>query len=51
VLAVADFSLIPKMMMPKYADWYLKFVKNRTVLAYTNKSSARNIFKGENNQK
>jgi len=38
VIAVADYSLIPKMMMPKYADWYLKFAKNRMVLAYTNKS-------------
>ena len=38
VLAVADFSLIPKMMMPKYADWYLRFAKNRMVLAYTNNS-------------
>jgi len=38
VLAVADFSLIPKMMIPKYADWYLRFAKNRIVLAYTNNS-------------
>ncbi len=38
VLAVADFSLIPKMMMPKYADWYLRFAKNKMVLAYTEKS-------------
>ena len=38
VLAVADFSLISKMMVPKYADWYLRFAKNRMVLAYTNKS-------------
>ncbi len=38
VLAVADFTLIPKMMMPEYADWYLRFAKNRIVLAYTDKS-------------
>jgi len=38
ILAVADFSLIPKMMMPRYADWYLRFAKNRMVLAYTDKS-------------
>jgi len=38
VLAVADFSLIEKMMMPKHADWYLRFAKNRMVLAYTEKS-------------
>ncbi|WP_423792529.1 tungstate ABC transporter substrate-binding protein WtpA [Methanocaldococcus indicus] len=38
VLAVADYSLIPKMMMPKYADWYIMFARNEIVLAYTNKS-------------
>ena len=39
VLASADYSLIPDMMMPEYADWYLKFAKNRMVLAYTNSSA------------
>lgn len=38
VLASADYSLIPEMMMPEYADWYLKFARNRMVLAYTNSS-------------
>jgi len=38
VIALSDYSLIPKMMMPQYADWYLKFAKNRMVLAYTDKS-------------
>lgn len=38
VLASADYSLIPEMMMPEYADWYLKFARNRMVLAYTNNS-------------
>jgi len=38
VLALADYSLIPEMMMPENADWYLKFAKNRIVLAYTNNS-------------
>ncbi len=38
VLASADYSLILEMMMPEYADWYLKFAKNRMVLAYTDNS-------------
>jgi len=38
VLASADYTLIPEMMMPEYADWYLKFAKNRMVLAYTGSS-------------
>ncbi len=38
VLALADYSLIPEMMMPDHADWYLKFAKNKIVLAYTDNS-------------
>lgn len=38
VLALADYSLIPNMMMPDHADWYLIFAKNRMTLAYTENS-------------
>ena len=38
VVASADYSLIPSMMYPKYADWYAQFARNRIVLAYTNES-------------
>lgn len=38
VVAVADYSLIPSMMTPEYADWYIQFAKNQIVLAYTDKS-------------
>jgi molybdate/tungstate transport system substrate-binding protein len=38
VLASADFTLIPSMMMPDYADWCIRFAKNRMVLAYTDSS-------------
>jgi len=34
VIAVADYSLIPSLMYPKYADWYVKFATNELVLAY-----------------
>ena len=38
VLAVADESLIPDMMYPSYADWYVRFAQNQVVIAYTNQS-------------
>jgi len=38
VIASADYTLIPKMMYPKYADWTIMFAKNQIVLAYTDKS-------------
>ncbi len=34
VLAVADYSLIPGMMYPGYADWYVRFATNDMVLVY-----------------
>lgn len=38
VIASADYSLIPLMMYPEYADWYIQFAKNSIVIAYTNDS-------------
>lgn len=38
VFASADYSLIPNLMMPDDADWYLTFAKNRMVLCYTDES-------------
>jgi len=35
VVAPADYALIPDMMMPDHANWYLAFAKNRMVLTYT----------------
>ncbi|MHC1623268.1 MAG: tungstate ABC transporter substrate-binding protein WtpA, partial [Candidatus Methanospirareceae archaeon] len=34
VLASADYTLIPGMMYPEYADWYVRFAANDMVLAY-----------------
>ena len=39
ILASADYSLIPEMMYPEYADWYVRFAKNEIVLAYNQKKS------------
>lgn len=38
VLASADYKLIPKMMLPAYADWYIIFASDEMVLCYSDKS-------------
>ena len=38
ILASADYSLIPTMMMPEYTNWYFAFAKNQIVIAYTDNS-------------
>ena len=38
VVATADYSLIPKYLIPKYADWYIQFATNKLVIVYTEKS-------------
>ena len=38
VLGVADYSLIPKLMFPASATWYLGFVSNAITFAYTSHS-------------
>ena len=39
VLASADYSLIPSMMYPEYADWHVRFATNDMVLAYNPEKS------------
>ncbi|HEC88820.1 MAG TPA: tungstate ABC transporter substrate-binding protein WtpA [Thermoplasmata archaeon] len=39
VIAVADYTLIPDMMYPEYADWYIQFARNEVVLAYNPEKS------------
>lgn len=48
VLASADYALIPEMMLPDHADWYLTFAKNRMVLTYTNESKYAGEITAEN---
>ena len=43
VVAVADYSLIPKYMFPKYAKWVLVFATNKLVLAYTDNSKMKDL--------
>jgi molybdate/tungstate transport system substrate-binding protein len=39
ILASADYTLIPSMMMPDYADWYIAFANNEMVLTYSENSA------------
>ena len=39
VIASADYSLIPELMYPDYADWYIIFATNQLCLCYTDQSS------------
>ena len=38
VLAVADYSIIPKLLIPSQTDWYATFATNALVLAYRDES-------------
>ncbi len=38
ILASADYTLIPSMMMPDFTDWYVVFARNQIVIAYTDDS-------------
>jgi molybdate/tungstate transport system substrate-binding protein len=38
VLAVADYEVIPSLLIPQHADWYLIFARNELVLIYSPKS-------------
>jgi molybdate/tungstate transport system substrate-binding protein len=48
ILASADYNLIPSMMMPEFADWYITFAKNQIVIAYTNESAYSNEINKDN---
>ncbi len=48
VVAVADYTLIPELMMPKYASWYVVFATNEIVLAYTDRSKFANEISSDN---
>jgi len=39
VVAVADYSVIPKLLIPRHASWYALFARSAMVLAYTPESA------------
>jgi molybdate/tungstate transport system substrate-binding protein len=38
IIALADEDVFPQLLMPAHASWYVRFARNRMVLAYTPKS-------------
>ena len=38
LVGVADYEVIPLLLIPNHATWYAKFARNRMVLAYTERS-------------
>ncbi len=38
IVATADYTLIPQMLVPNYTDFYVLFATNEIVIAFTNKS-------------
>ena len=48
VLASADAYLIPTLMYPTYADYYVTFAKNHMVVVYTNQSRHKDTITSDN---
>jgi molybdate/tungstate transport system substrate-binding protein len=48
VLAVADYGLLPKLVLPTHASWYVLFGTNAMVLAYTDRSTGASEITGDN---
>ena len=48
IVASADYSLIPDLMFPEFADWYVTFARNHMVIAYTDKSRFANEVNKDN---
>lgn len=48
VLAVADYRIIPTLLVPRYAAGYVPFASNAMVLAYTDRSAFAGEITGEN---
>ena len=48
VLAVADYNVITKLLVPRYATWHVTFASNAMVLAYSDRSVGAAEITGEN---
>ena len=48
VLAVADYGVIAKLLMPAQTSWYVTFASNAMVLAYSDRSAGAGEISGEN---
>jgi len=48
VIGSADYLLIPELMFPDYADWYIIFASNQMCLAYTDQSQFADEINSDN---
>jgi molybdate/tungstate transport system substrate-binding protein len=48
IMASADFTVIDQLLIPKYADWDIRFATNRLVLCYTDNSRYANEVNAQN---
>ena len=48
VLAVADYNVITKLLVPRFATWHVTFASNAMVLAYSDRSNGAGEITGEN---
>jgi molybdate/tungstate transport system substrate-binding protein len=48
VIGSADYQLIPQLMFPQYADWYIIFASNEMSIAYTDQSQFADEINGDN---
>ena len=48
VIASADYTLIPQLMFPEYADWYIIFATNQMCIAYTGRAQFGDEINGGN---
>ncbi|MEO8090756.1 MAG: extracellular solute-binding protein [Gemmatimonadales bacterium] len=48
VIGVADYGVIPKLLIPQYATWFATFARNSMVLIYTDQSIGADEINGKN---
>src|SRR5918998_10232 len=48
VIGVADYGIIPKLLIPGHATWYATFARNSMVLIYTDRSVGAAEITGQN---
>ncbi len=48
VIGVADYGVIPKLLIPEHATWFATFARNSMVLIYTDQSLAADEINGQN---
>ena len=48
VIGVADYGVIPKLLIPQHATWFAAFARNSMVLIYTDQSTAAGEINGQN---